>query len=229
MDGEESGGQPGEKEVVWRWSDLEVVLADFARTIRDLQVQAALRVSTMDGREFIQMAPLQVWTRPFDPLPPPRPSVRQQDKEARRRREAAKRAKEAGNSGEVNVADVAAQFEGLKTAGESSSSPESTQPSSAPSPSLASEPTSRLISHFVMNLPGSALEFLDAYNGCYKPLLDQPDFPGREAVEMPYVHVHCFSKEPEGDPAVQDLCKVSLKILSRLHCWPCSSVGLMPF
>jgi hypothetical protein len=135
--------------------------------------------------------------------------VRQQDKEARRRREAAKKAKEAG--GEARVVDVTAQFEALK-AGESSSS---TTGSGSPStPVLDSpptpEPTSRLISHFVMNLPGSALEFLDAYNGCYKPLLDQPDFLGKDEVEMPYIHVHCFSKEPEGDPAVQDLCKVSL-------------------
>lgn len=74
----------------------------------------------------------------------------------------------------------------------------------------ASEPTARTISHFVMNLPGSALEFLDAYNGCYKPLLAEPDFPGIEAIEMPYIHVHCFSKEAEGEPATNDICKASL-------------------
>jgi len=174
-------------------------------------VEAALRVSTLDGREFIQTAPLQVWTKPFDPLPPPRQSVRQQDKEARRRREAAKKGKEAGEA--AGLVDVTAQFEALK-AGESSSSSAAVS-GMPPAPVLESpptpEPTSRLISHFVMNLPGSALEFLDAYNGCYKPLLDQPDFPGKDEVEMPYVHVHCFSKEPEGDPAMQDLCKVSMR------------------
>lgn len=107
--------------------------------------------------------------------------------------------------------DVTEQFESLKV-GESSLSsmiassidpiPEGETP--------ASEPTARTISHFVMNLPGSALEFLDAYNGCYKPLLAEPDFPGIESIDMPYIHVHCFSKEAEGEPATSDICKVSL-------------------
>ena len=179
-----------------------------------------MRVSTLDGREFIQTVPLQVWTRPFDPLPPPRPTVRQQDKEARRRREVAKKAKEMG--GGAGVVDVTAQFEALKP-GESSSST-GLGATSAPVEEAppTPEPTSRLISHFVMNLPGSALEFLDAYNGCYKPLLDQPDFPGKDEVEMPFIHVHCFSKEPEGDPAVQDLCKASLRVWDYLPHLLCS-------
>jgi tRNA (guanine37-N1)-methyltransferase len=170
-------------------------------------VENALRVTTLDGREFIQSAPLQVWTRPFDPLPPPRPTVKQQDKEARRRRHASKQAAQKQGAG---VADVTAQFKMLKT-GESSSVAEllEARPSPPPCDLGLPEPTSRTISHFVMNLPGSALEFLDAYNGCYKPLLDEPDFPGIDAIEMPYIHVHCFSKEPEGDPAREDLCKVS--------------------
>ena len=170
----------------------------------------------MDGREFIRSAPLQVWTRPFDPLPPPKPSLRQQEKESRRRREAAKRAKEDGSV----VLDVTEQFESLKV-GESSASGAAAAAALATSTSntidkeevsvstSADEPTARTISHFVMNLPGSALEFLDACNGCYKPLLSQPDFPGVDAIDMPHIHVHCFSKEAEGEAATNDLCKAS--------------------
>ena len=166
----------------------------------------------MDGREFIKTAPLQVWTRPFDPLPPPKPSLRQQEKESRRRREAAKRAKEDGSV----VLDVTEQFGSLKV-GESSASGAAAAAATShtidkeevTASTSAAEPTARTISHFVMNLPGSALEFLDAYNGCYKPLLSQPDFPGVDAIDMPHIHVHCFSKEAEGEAATNDLCKAS--------------------
>lgn len=104
--------------------------------------------------------------------------------------------------------DVAGQFEELKVGETQTVIPE--LPSNPTETTLpAPESTARTISHFVMNLPGSALEFLDAYNGCYKPLLSQSDFPGVEAIEMPYIHVHCFSKEPEGDPARDDICRVS--------------------
>ena len=49
------------------------------------------------------------------------------------------------------------------------------------------------ISHFVMNLPDSAIEFLDAFRGVFaEPAL-------REAYEgkMPMVHCHCFTREVE--------------------------------
>lgn len=67
-------------------------------------------------------------------------------------------------------------------------------------------PPSRLIDHFIMNLPDSALTFLDAYRGAYKALAEAV---GIEAVEtemaskqLPMVHVHTFTKDledPHGD------------------------------
>jgi tRNA (guanine37-N1)-methyltransferase len=60
-----------------------------------------------------------------------------------------------------------------------------------------------------MNLPGSALEFLDAYAGCYAPLEQEPDFPGQDQIEMPLVHVHCFTKEIEPEKGERDILEVS--------------------
>ncbi|CAG8580626.1 5244_t:CDS:10 [Paraglomus brasilianum] len=52
--------------------------------------------------------------------------------------------------------------------------------------------------HFVMNLPATAIEFLDAFKGLYKDkeaLITKPDD------QLPMIHCHCFSKseEPEKD------------------------------
>ena len=76
------------------------------------------------------------------------------------------------------------------TAGESrgitSTSPAPTSSAPVHRPNLR-----RQISHFVMNLPDSAIEFLDAFRG----ILAEPEL--REAYEgrMPMVHCHCFTKE----------------------------------
>lgn len=61
----------------------------------------------------------------------------------------------------------------------------------------------KYFSHFVMNLPDSALEFLDAYVGMYNDRdlrlkifgsLDIPDD------KLPTVHCHCFYKYPAHEP-----------------------------
>ncbi|ORZ14793.1 guanine(37)-N1-methyltransferase [Absidia repens] len=57
--------------------------------------------------------------------------------------------------------------------------------------------------HFVMNLPDTAIEFLDAFRGLYKDqkhLYDSLD----PAPALPMVHCHCFTKSE--DPA-QDIAK----------------------
>jgi len=51
-------------------------------------------------------------------------------------------------------------------------------------------PPRRHISHFVMNLPGSAIEFLDAFRG----LLSAPELSGIYDA-MPMIHCHCFTRE----------------------------------
>ncbi|KAJ9107929.1 hypothetical protein QFC19_002672 [Naganishia cerealis] len=146
----------------------------------DNKVQEALRVSNDDGRAFIQRAPLEIWKHSFAPLPPPATVLRKLEKAKRRAREAAK----AGDTSK-EPANPSTDDENL---------------SMEPGP-----PSPRHISHFVMNLPGSALEFLDAYAGSYTPLLQEPDFPGKDAMEMPLVHVHCFTKEIEPAKGEQDI------------------------
>lgn len=55
-----------------------------------------------------------------------------------------------------------------------------------------------------MNLPDSALEFLDAYAGSYTPLLSQPGFD-RSKTQLPLVHVHCFTRALEPEAAMEDV------------------------
>ncbi|KAJ7878611.1 Met-10+ like-protein-domain-containing protein [Mycena leptocephala] len=66
-------------------------------------------------------------------------------------------------------------------------------------------PTRNKISHFVMNLPDSAIEFLDAFRGIFSRL-------DRQKVEkiyttMPMIHCHCFTREIEPEPARVDILK----------------------
>ena len=68
-------------------------------------------------------------------------------------------------------------------------------------------PPRRLIKHFVMNLPGSALEFLDAFPGAYKSIMGV-EFERKmeqEGAHWPMVHVHCFTKDIEHP--YEDICR----------------------
>lgn len=64
------------------------------------------------------------------------------------------------------------------------------------------------VDHFVLNLPDSALTFLDAFRGCCAPLLGQPGYD-RTKAKMAMVHVYCFTRELEAAKAEQDICAVS--------------------
>jgi len=65
------------------------------------------------------------------------------------------------------------------------------------------------VSHFVMNLPDSAIDFLDAFRGVLSESANERDLNGNNA-NMPMVHCHCFTRELQPDRAEADIVQVML-------------------
>jgi tRNA (guanine37-N1)-methyltransferase len=74
-----------------------------------------------------------------------------------------------------------------------------------PAPKPIHVPIPPTISHFVMNLPASAIEFLGCYRGVYagKESLFEPS----TGTKLPMVHVHCFSYKLDDDTPLKDICE----------------------
>ena len=62
------------------------------------------------------------------------------------------------------------------------------------------------ITHFVMNLPDSAIQFLDAFRGIL--IDDERNVRETYRDQMPMIHCHCFTRELELEAARQDIQKV---------------------
>lgn len=72
----------------------------------------------------------------------------------------------------------------------------------------ATLPPRRCISHFVMNLPDSAITFLDAFRGILSPAgLGGKDIRAAYEDSMPMIHCYCFTREIEPDKAEVDIRK----------------------
>lgn len=67
------------------------------------------------------------------------------------------------------------------------------------------------ISHFVMNLPASAIEFLSYYRGLYAG--QESLFAPHTETALPVVHVHCFALKSDDDtPRVEVADRVSKEL-----------------
>lgn len=159
------------------------------------QVENTLRISNLDGREFIQTVGLKAWTDPFQPGP--KPLTRKEKDEIAR---AARRAREAAKAS-------------FSTEGSSASAEQSQPPPHPKQAEALPEKRPQQVDHFILNLPDSALTFLDAFRGCLTPLLSQDGYD-RQTARLPMVHVHCFTREMERDAAETDILAVSLGVSS---------------
>ncbi|KAK8849734.1 hypothetical protein IAR55_005069 [Kwoniella newhampshirensis] len=164
-------------------------------------VEETLRVFEMDGHNFISFAVFEAWENPFKPSTTmSKNELRKRQKEARKERERL----QADPSSAVPPPQVI-------------SSPIDSPIAVADTPSTT--PVSRTISHFIMNLPDSALSFLGAYSGCYTPLLSLESFTSiygqkGEGVEMPIIHCYCFTREIEREKAEPDILQRASEYLS---------------
>ena len=75
------------------------------------------------------------------------------------------------------------------------------------------------ISHFVMNLPDSAISFLGNFNGVFKDT--------QQGDELPWIHVYCFEKYGvDEQPTMDDLYRrVHERILSAME----TDTTVLPF
>ena len=142
----------------------------------------------MDGREFVRWSMEEAWRQSFAGRVKGFDGEHV-DKEDQRLRESARKAIK--DKAKAQRAGVAAELTKLNL-----QEPERHMPR-------------RLVDHFVMNLPATALEFLDAFRGAYTRLADavghqaleteldlRSSSPDRSLHPYPLIHVHCFSKDP---------------------------------
>ncbi|KAK3362762.1 Met-10+ like-protein-domain-containing protein [Lasiosphaeria hispida] len=66
-------------------------------------------------------------------------------------------------------------------------------------------PVPPAISHFVMNLPASAIEFVGCYRGLYAG--HETLFAPATETKLPLVHVHCFSFKADDETPLNDICQ----------------------
>jgi tRNA (guanine37-N1)-methyltransferase len=87
-------------------------------------------------------------------------------------------------------------------------SPLATAVASVDQSTAVEQPSPRqTISHFVMNLPDSAIDFLDCFRGIFSGGASERDLSGFYAA-MPMVHCHCFTRELQPDKAEADIRQV---------------------
>ncbi|OAA79600.1 tRNA transferase Trm5/Tyw2 [Akanthomyces lecanii RCEF 1005] len=77
-------------------------------------------------------------------------------------------------------------------------------PAGTPRPAAPRVPVPPTISHFVMNLPASAIEFLHNFRGIYQG--QEALFAPHTATRLPLVHTHCFAVKADDATPLDDIC-----------------------
>ena len=128
------------------------------------QVTESIRVTCLDGREFIRSAPREAFHNPFPP------------------------------------------FTGLVSKRQARK--ESRHGHARPEPTSPPLPPRQRISHFIMNLPDSAIEFLGAFRG----ILSSENLGGDGRTlygdRLPMVHCHCFTRCMDPEEATKEILQV---------------------
>ncbi|KAF3056379.1 tRNA (guanine(37)-N1)-methyltransferase [Daldinia childiae] len=76
---------------------------------------------------------------------------------------------------------------------------------SMPNPKPKHTPIPPTISHFVMNLPASAITFLSHFRGLYAAREEL--FIPHTSTKLPMVHVYCFAAKADDDTPLNDICE----------------------
>ncbi|KAI1382145.1 Met-10+ like-protein-domain-containing protein [Hypoxylon crocopeplum] len=76
---------------------------------------------------------------------------------------------------------------------------------STPTPRPTRIPIPPTISHFVMNLPASAITFLPHYRGLYAGR--EQLFAPQTSTKLPLIHVHCFAPKADDDTSLVNICE----------------------
>ncbi|GAA5890960.1 hypothetical protein JCM6882_008867 [Rhodosporidiobolus microsporus] len=186
-------------------SDLNPASAEALKGNAELnRVEKTVRAFNEDGRDFIRRSVLAIWNDPFPVYEAP---LSARERQRRSRAE--------------NAAKAAARAAAASSPSSSSDAP-APQPEPTPAPSSASEPPTpaprprRLPNHYIMNLPASAITFLDAFAGLYRPLYELVgEEEAKEAIKeaggLPVVHCYCFTKDIDG--AEKDICQRATEAL----------------
>ncbi|GAA5980307.1 hypothetical protein JCM10908_001607 [Rhodotorula pacifica] len=206
-------------------SDLNPASAEaLAGNVKLNKVESNVRTWNEDGRDFIRESVLRVWNEPFPGYVAPL-SSRERSRRARAEREA----RNAVQSSTPPAPTDALPADSESAAGQSAADGQTNAQSPPSIPSKVPPSTSteipeklrRLPNHYIMNLPASALTFLDAFRGLYRPLYEQiGEAEATKAIEaaggLPIVHCYCFTKEIEG--AEEDICQRATEVLGyKVH------------